>query len=44
MPLRLAILPSNQLSSTLRVKATNSPLFSDNSTPDWAWKLNLALA
>lgn len=44
MPLRLAIRPSNQLSSTRRVRLTSSPLFSDNSMADWAWKLNLARA
>lgn len=44
IPLRLAILPSNQLSSTRRVSTTNSPLCNDSSIADWAWKLNLARA
>lgn len=44
MPFRLAIHPSNQLSSTRRVKTTSSPLFNDNSMADCAWKLNLARA
>lgn len=44
IPLRLAIRPSNQLSSTRRVNTTNSPLFNDSSMADCAWKLNLARA
>jgi len=44
MPFLLAILPSNQLPSTRRVKVTNSPLFKESSMPDWAWKLYLARA
>lgn len=44
IPLRFAILPSNQLSSTRRVSTTNSPLCSDSSIDDCAWKLNLARA
>lgn len=44
IPFRLAIRPSNQLSSTRRVKTTNSPLLNDNSIADCAWKLNLARA
>lgn len=44
MPLRFAIRPSNQLSSTRRVNTINSPLFNDNSMADCAWKLNLARA
>lgn len=44
MPLRLAMRPSNQLSSTRRVRLTSSPLFNDSSIADWAWKLNFARA
>ena len=44
IPFRLAIRPSNQLSSTRLVRLTNSPLFSDSSMADWAWTLNLARA
>lgn len=44
IPFWLATRPSNQLSSTRRVSTTNSPLCSDNSIADCAWKLNLARA
>lgn len=44
IPFRLAILPSNQLSSTRRVRTTSSPLCNESSMADWAWKLNLARA
>lgn len=44
IPFRFAIRPSNQLSSTCRVNATNSPLFRDNSIPDCATNVYFARA
>lgn len=44
MPLRPPILPSNQLSSTLRVITTSSPFASESSRWVWATKLYLARA
>lgn len=44
IPLRFAMRPSNQFSSTRLVNTTNSPLHSDNSMADCALKLNFARA